>query len=52
MRAIQLDYVGGPDALTVRQHPVPNRADGDVLIRTIASSINPVDSKTRTMTDA
>ncbi|OLR94423.1 NADP-dependent oxidoreductase [Actinokineospora bangkokensis] len=49
MRAIQLDRPGGPDALTVRELPAPARADGEVLIRTIASSINPVDSKTRAM---
>lgn len=52
MRAIQLDRPGGPDALAVRQLPTPSRAPGDVLIRTIASSINPVDWKTRTMTGA
>jgi NADPH:quinone reductase-like Zn-dependent oxidoreductase len=52
MRAIQLDRPGGPHALTVRDLPVPSRADGEVLIRTIASSINPVDWKTWTMTGA
>jgi hypothetical protein len=52
MRAIQLDRPGGADALTVRDLPVPTRADGEVLIRTIASSINPVDWKTRTMAGA
>ncbi|OLF15076.1 NADP-dependent oxidoreductase [Actinophytocola xanthii] len=52
MRAVQLDRPGGPDALTVRDIPVPTRADGEILIRTVASSINPVDWKTRTMVGA
>jgi NADPH:quinone reductase-like Zn-dependent oxidoreductase len=52
MRAIQLDRPGGADALTMRDLPVLTRTDGEVLIRTIASSINPVDWKTRTMAGA
>ena len=47
MRAIQIDRHGGPEVLTVRELDEPTAADGEVLIRTVASSINPVDWKTR-----
>lgn len=47
MHAVQIDRHGGSDALTVREIAEPALAAGDVLIRTTASSLNPVDLKTR-----
>ncbi|MFE6690974.1 NADP-dependent oxidoreductase [Streptomyces sp. NPDC057743] len=47
MRAVQIDRHGGPDVLTLREVAAPEPAAGDVLIRTEASSLNPVDWKTR-----
>ncbi|GAQ57035.1 NADP-dependent oxidoreductase [Streptomyces acidiscabies] len=47
MRAVQIDHHGGPEVLTVREIPDPVPAPGEVLIRTAASSLNPVDWKTR-----
>ncbi len=47
MRAIQIDRFGTPDVLRLVEVPEPEPGPGDVLIRTIASSINPVDDKTR-----
>lgn len=47
MRAIQIDRHGGPEVLTVRELDEPTASPGEVLIRTVASSINPVDWKTR-----
>jgi NADPH:quinone reductase-like Zn-dependent oxidoreductase len=47
MRAVQIDRHGGIDVLTLREVPTPVPAAGEVLVRTIASSLNPVDWKTR-----
>lgn len=47
MRAIQIDRFGGPTVLEVREVPNPVPAAGELLVRTTASSINPVDVKTR-----
>jgi NADPH:quinone reductase-like Zn-dependent oxidoreductase len=47
MRAVQIDRHGGIDVLTLRELPAPVPATGEVLVRTVASSINPVDWKTR-----
>ncbi|MGP3978002.1 quinone oxidoreductase family protein [Streptomyces sp. 8N114] len=47
MHAIQIDRHGGPDVLAVREVAEPTLAAGEVLIRTTASSLNPVDWKTR-----
>lgn len=47
MRAIQIDRHGDPDVLQIRDVPAAVLRPGGVLIRTIASSINPVDWKTR-----
>ncbi|MGW5611871.1 quinone oxidoreductase family protein [Streptomyces sp. NPDC003753] len=47
MHAVQIDRHGGPEVLTVREIAEPALADGEVLIRTTASSLNPVDWKTR-----
>ncbi|MET8978922.1 NADP-dependent oxidoreductase [Streptomyces sp. NPDC004539] len=47
MRAVRIDRHGGPDVLTVEEIPDPAPAPGEVLVRTAASSLNPVDHKTR-----
>ncbi|MFE1875642.1 alcohol dehydrogenase catalytic domain-containing protein [Streptomyces sp. NPDC059496] len=47
MRAIQIARHGGPEVLSVREVPRPTPGAGEVLIRTVASSLNPVDRKTR-----
>ena len=47
VRAIQIDRFGGPTVLEVREVPNPVPAAGELLVRTTASSINPVDVKTR-----
>ncbi|MEV0749756.1 NADP-dependent oxidoreductase [Streptomyces sp. NPDC050273] len=47
MRAIQIARHGGPEVLSVREVPQPTPGAGEVLIRTVASSLNPVDWKTR-----
>ncbi|KID28696.1 NADP-dependent oxidoreductase [Prauserella rugosa] len=45
MKAIVLNQYGGPDELTVTDHPDPKVAPGEVLIRVKAAGINPVDWK-------
>ncbi|WP_030804347.1 NADP-dependent oxidoreductase [Streptomyces sp. NRRL F-2799] len=47
MRAVQIDRRGGPEVLTVREIPEPVPAEGEVLVAVTASSLNPVDWKTR-----
>ncbi len=47
MFAVQIDRHGGPEVLAVREVPVPTAGAGEVVIRTVASTINPVDWKTR-----
>ncbi|WP_026413305.1 NADP-dependent oxidoreductase [Actinomadura oligospora] len=47
MRAIQIDRFGAPGILGLTEAPRPKQGPGDILIRTIATSINPVDDKTR-----
>ncbi|QKV90686.1 NADP-dependent oxidoreductase [Streptomyces sp. NA02950] len=47
MRAVQIDRHGGTDVLVLREVAAPEPASGEVLIRTAASSLNPVDWKTR-----
>ncbi|MFC0534235.1 alcohol dehydrogenase catalytic domain-containing protein [Phytohabitans kaempferiae] len=47
MRAVRIDRHGGPEVLTVAMAPDPQPAAGEVLVRTAASSLNPVDWKTR-----
>jgi NADPH:quinone reductase-like Zn-dependent oxidoreductase len=47
MRAIRIDSHGGPDVLRIREVSEPTVGPGEVLIRTAASSLNPVDWKTR-----
>ncbi|MEV5574762.1 NADP-dependent oxidoreductase [Spirillospora sp. NPDC052269] len=47
MRAVGIDEHGGTDVLQVRRVPEPEIGAGEVLVRTVASSLNPVDAKTR-----
>lgn len=47
VRAVQIDRFGTPDVLSVVAVPPPAPDPGDVVIRTVATSINPVDDKTR-----
>ncbi|MEU1387242.1 MULTISPECIES: NADP-dependent oxidoreductase [unclassified Nonomuraea] len=47
MRAVRITRFGGPDVLTVAEAPPPRARDGEVLVRVVASALNPVDDKTR-----
>lgn len=47
-RAVQADRMGGIDVLTVREVAAPTPGASEVLVRTVASSVNPIDSKLRT----
>jgi NADPH:quinone reductase-like Zn-dependent oxidoreductase len=46
-RAVQADGLGGLDVLTLREVSAPTSGAGQVLVRTVASTINPVDCKMR-----
>ncbi|MER5741159.1 MULTISPECIES: NADP-dependent oxidoreductase [unclassified Streptomyces] len=43
MRALTLAEYGGPELLTVTELPVPTPRSGQILVRTAASGVNPVD---------
>lgn len=47
MTAIRIHEFGGPDVLKTEKLPIPQPADGEVLVRIHAVSVNPVDFKTR-----
>lgn len=47
MRAVVLTRFGGPEALVVRDVPVPRAGRGQVLVRVVAAALNPIDAKTR-----
>lgn len=47
-RAVPIDVHGGPETLIVREVPEPPCGPAQVLVRTVASTLNPVDWKTRT----
>lgn len=47
-RAVQIDRFGGPEVLEVREVPAPRPLVGEVLVRSVAASINPIDWKLRT----
>src|SRR5215472_3120655 len=47
MRAVQFDHYGGIDVLRVAEVPVPEPAQGEVLVRVKAASINPGEAKIR-----
>ncbi|GII90615.1 NADP-dependent oxidoreductase [Sinosporangium siamense] len=50
MRALHIDRFGGPEVVAVRELPSPEPGPGEVLVRVVASSLNPVDVKTRSGT--
>ena len=47
MRAVLLSETGGPEMLRIEDLPTPEPADGQVLIRVRAASVNPIDWKIR-----
>jgi len=47
MKAIRINQYGGPDVLAVEDAPRPVPAPDEILIRVIATSINPIDCKIR-----
>src|SRR3954454_8456986 len=47
MKAVRLNAFGGPEMLKVEEVPVPEPAEGEILIRIHGASINPVDHKIR-----
>jgi len=47
MKAIRINQYGGPDVLAVEDAPRPVPASDEILIRVIATSINPIDCKIR-----
>jgi len=50
VQAVRIAHHGGIDRLTLVDLPTPTAARGELLIRAVASSINPVDCKTRAWT--
>ena len=52
MRAVVIHETGGPEVLRLEEIPDPEPADGEVLIRVHAASVNPVDWKYRRSLDA
>jgi NADPH:quinone reductase-like Zn-dependent oxidoreductase len=47
MRAAVIDRYGSPDVFRIAEVPRPSPGPGDVLVRVIATSVNPVDCKQR-----
>jgi NADPH:quinone reductase-like Zn-dependent oxidoreductase len=47
MRAVRIHEFGGPEVLVVDDIPTPVPQEGEVLVRVIASSVNPIDLKIR-----
>ena len=47
MRAMVFDRYGEPDVMSLREVPVPEPQDGEVLIRVAYAGVNPSDSKAR-----
>jgi NADPH:quinone reductase-like Zn-dependent oxidoreductase len=47
MKAVVLHQYGGPDELKFEDFPDPVLAEGEVLVKTTATSINPIDLKMR-----
>ena len=47
MRLIRQHALGGPDVLVLEEAPRPVPAPTEVLVRTVAAGVNPVDWKTR-----
>ena len=47
MKAIVIHAYGGPDVLKVEEVPDPIPGEGEVLVKTVATSVNPIDFKIR-----
>jgi NADPH:quinone reductase-like Zn-dependent oxidoreductase len=47
LKAVRIHEFGGPEVLRYEDAPEPELAEGDVLVRVSASSVNPVDWKIR-----
>ncbi len=47
MKAVAINAFGGPELLAVRELPRPKPERGEILIRTVAAGVNPVDWKIR-----
>ncbi len=47
VRALQADGNGGIEVLTLRDVPAPEATSGQILVRTVSSTINPLDIKMR-----
>jgi NADPH:quinone reductase-like Zn-dependent oxidoreductase len=47
MRAMVATRVGGPEVIEMIDWPMPVRTGAELLVRIVASSINPIDAKTR-----
>ncbi len=47
MRAAVVDAAGGPDAVSIRDVPVPEPADGEVRIKVSYAALNPLDNHAR-----
>lgn len=43
MRAVQLDFFGGPELLAVREIPAPQAGPGQIRVRVTAAGLNPMD---------
>lgn len=47
MRAALLDAAGAPEALRIGETDYPDRVNAEFLVKVVASSVNPIDAKTR-----
>lgn len=47
MKAAVLEHYGAPDEFVIKELPVPNIQEGEILIQNKASSVNPVDTLVR-----
>ncbi|WP_158862357.1 NADP-dependent oxidoreductase [Leifsonia sp. AG29] len=47
MRAALLEAAGDPESLRLGDAPYPDRVNAEFLVKVVASSVNPIDAKTR-----
>ena len=47
MRAMVFDHHGGPEVMNLRDVPIPEPQDGELLVRVGYAGVNPSDSKAR-----